>query len=184
MVIEGLSTPGGNSFREIYEARNHDRRFDTSSAWRWTLRKRLLDERELLNLHAIELADIDPAAAGRFRSERVRIAGSGLIPPGSHRFDQLIQEMLGLAQRTDCHPALWAAEFHHNLVVIHPFADGNGRTARLAMNHLLLSRGHPYCLIEVGERRAYLAALDEANTEALSHSLAWSSAASCGRWIA
>jgi Fic family protein len=61
------------------------------------------------------------------------------------------------------HPVLAAAELHYNLVAIHPFIDGNGRTARLMMNHHLLRHGIPFAVIEINQRGKYLAALDEAN---------------------
>jgi hypothetical protein len=47
------------------------------------------------------------------------------------------------------HPVLQAAELHYNLVAIHPFADGNGRTARLLMNYNLLRHGYPHTIVEV-----------------------------------
>ena len=59
--------------------------------------------------------------------------------------------------------ALQAAELHYNLVAIHPFSDGNGRTARLLMNYQLLRHGYPHAIIDVGERPEYLSALEEAN---------------------
>ncbi len=47
--------------------------------------------------------------------------------------------------------------------LIIPFADGNGRTARLLMNYHLLRLGYPHTIIEVEKRAEYLAALEEAN---------------------
>lgn len=41
------------------------------------------------------------------------------------------------------HPVLYAAELHRRFVSIHPFIDGNGRTARLLMNFALLESGLP-----------------------------------------
>lgn len=53
-----------------------------------------------------------------------------------------------------------AAYFHAKLENIHPFADGNGRTGRLAMNYLLLLHGHPPIVVHEEDRRAYYAALE------------------------
>jgi Fic family protein len=41
------------------------------------------------------------------------------------------------------HPVELAAEFHFRFVYIHPFSDGNGRTARLLMNLILMKYGFP-----------------------------------------
>ena len=60
-----------------------------------------------------------------------------------------------------------AAYFHAKFENIHPFADGNGRTGRLAMNYLLALRDHPPIIIHEEDRRDYYGALeawDEAQT--------------------
>ena len=48
---------------------------------------------------------------------------------------------------------------HFFLAEIHPFADGNGRTARLLMNLLLIRKGYPIAIIRNRDRDAYLDAL-------------------------
>lgn len=53
-----------------------------------------------------------------------------------------------------------AAYLHGMLVEIHPFADGNGRTARLLMNLVLLQQGWPPVVIADVDRMAYFGALD------------------------
>ena len=48
---------------------------------------------------------------------------------------------------------------------IHPYPDGNGRMARFLMNAMLASGGYPWTVIRVGDRKAYLAALDRASID-------------------
>ena len=67
-----------------------------------------------------------------------------------------------LQQGPDLHPVELAAEAHYRLVTIHPFADGNGRTARLLMNLILLMTGYPTAIIRKLDREAYLGALEKA----------------------
>jgi Fic family protein len=135
LVLEGYAPPGGKTLREIYEARNHDRALRMLERWvEERPRPSALTEQDLLDLHAQVLADIDPRSAGRFRDGRVLIKGTPFIPPGSHKFGELIPTMLELANLEGVPPALQAAELHYNFVAIHPFGDGNGRTARLVMN--------------------------------------------------
>ena len=162
-VIEGRTPGGDRLLREVYEARNHDRAVRLIETRAADQPESAMIESDLLSVHAQMLADIDVNAAGRFRSERVLIAGTGFVPPARHRFDLLMPAMLRLANRPSVHPVLQAAELHYNLVAIHPFMDGNGRTARLMMNLHLRRHGYPYAIIRVTERSAYLAALDEAN---------------------
>lgn len=57
-----------------------------------------------------------------------------------------------------------AARFHGRLAAIHPFVDGNGRTARLVANLLLMRAGYPLAIISPTDRAVYftpLAAFDE-----------------------
>ena len=54
-----------------------------------------------------------------------------------------------------------AAYFHAKFEEIHAFADGNGRTGRLAMNYLLLLHDHPPVIIHEEDREKYYAALEE-----------------------
>ena len=53
--------------------------------------------------------------------------------------------------------------FHHKMVWIHPFFDGNGRAARLAMNLLLIRKGFPPAIILKNDRKKYYEALNQAN---------------------
>jgi Fic family protein len=164
LVIEGYAPTSGKTLREIYEARNHDRALREIELW--GVRRPLqagLTEQDILDVHAHVLADIAKSSAGCFRTDRVLIKGTRFVPPGSHKFDELVPKMLDLANQPAAHPVLQAAELHYNLVAIHPFADGNGRTARLLMNYHLLRRGYPHTIIEVEKRAEYLTALEEAN---------------------
>jgi Fic family protein len=61
------------------------------------------------------------------------------------------------------HPVVFAALTHHRLVHIHPFADGNGRTARLFMNLLLMQKGYPMVIILKNDRQKYYRSLEKAD---------------------
>ena len=70
---------------------------------------------------------------------------------------ELLEELNGIPKEK----ALTAAAyFHAKFENIHPFADGNGRTGRLAMNYLLLLNGHPPVIIHEEDRAGYYAALE------------------------
>jgi Fic family protein len=57
-----------------------------------------------------------------------------------------------------------SALLHHKLVHIHPFFDGNGRTARLTMNLLLMQVGYPLVIILKNDRKKYYDVLDKADS--------------------
>jgi len=58
-------------------------------------------------------------------------------------------------------PILLAALVHLRFVSIHPFIDGNGRTARLLMNLVLLQNGYPQAIIKISNRAEYIQAIEK-----------------------
>lgn len=52
---------------------------------------------------------------------------------------------------------------HFFFVYIHPYMDGNGRTARFVMNTMLVTSGFPWTIIPVEKRDHYMAALEKAS---------------------
>lgn len=56
---------------------------------------------------------------------------------------------------SDTEPVLLAAEFHYRFIRIHPFDDGNGRTARLLMNFILMQYGYPPAIIKTQDKQNY-----------------------------
>jgi len=64
----------------------------------------------------------------------------------------------------DINPILIAAEFHYKFITIHPFDDGNGRTARILMNFILMRSGYPPVIIKTEDKANYFAALQLADT--------------------
>lgn len=62
-------------------------------------------------------------------------------------------------QEETANPLLIAAEFHYRFIRIHPFDDGNGRTARILMNFILLYYGYPPVIIKTEDKLNYFAAL-------------------------
>ncbi len=118
-----------------------------------------LVEAELLELHTFVLGKDDPAA-GHYRNVPVFIRGSRHVPPNALKVPDRMVELFA-ADRAKEHAVEQAANLHESLVTIHPFIDGNGRTARLVMNLLLLRKGFPPLRIQPEQRAAYFTALDE-----------------------
>lgn len=123
----------------------------------------VLTERDLLDLHRIVLTRVEDDFAGSYRSGAVRIAGSHLVPPNPMKVPDLMEELFAEIQNiTD--PVERAARLHHGIASIHPFTDGNGRAARLAMNFILLAAGYPPISIPTDLRQAYYNALEAADS--------------------
>lgn len=166
VVAEGL-TIGGKTMREHLEAINHAEAADFILDL--AARREDLSRRTLLELHALVLKTIDRQHAGRYRSVPVRISGSRHEPPEPYLLDQLMEDYFRHyeQQKHTLHPVLLAADMHERLVSIHPFLDGNGRTARLVMNLILLRNGYTIATLkgDPASRLAYYKALEKVQVD-------------------
>lgn len=160
VLLDGV-TVSGHPLREHLEAVNH------REAWRLmrTLAagREAVTEADVLALHRVILTGIQTGDAGTYRRDRVRVVGSSRIFPNPLKVPDLMAEFAAGLTGGEVHPVLHAARVHYGLVAIHPFIDGNGRTARLLMNLLLIRAGYPPALIPVTGRAEYYAALEAAN---------------------
>ena len=165
LVIEEGITIRGKPLREHFEAINHQKAFHLLEEV--VQHKGPISEQIILNLHKLILTGINDTYAGRYRDINVRIIGAVKSPP---RFEKVEREMGRFAEflaanpdRLD--PVELAAVAHYKLVEIHPFADGNGRTARLLMNLILMKYDYPIAIIEceTEKRKAYYAAIRAAH---------------------
>jgi Fic family protein len=118
-------------------------------------------------IHQFVLSKIDDECAGQYRSTPVRIVGSQHIPPDAWEIPRLMQEWENWLKESvaDLHPVALAAHAHHKLVAIHPFIDGNGRTARLVMNLVLFRHGYPPTVIMRVNQRQYYQVLMQADAD-------------------
>ncbi len=93
----------------------------------------------------------------------VRISGSAVVLPNPRKVPDLMDDFqVWLTSEHGLHPVAFASRAHYSLVTIHPFVDGNGRTARLLMNLLLIMYGYPPAIIRKRDRLAYISALEKA----------------------
>lgn len=65
------------------------------------------------------------------------------------------------ANNTDMHPIAKAAAFHAMFENIHPFKDGNGRTGRIIINHMLMEAGYPPIAFKASSKAGYHTALED-----------------------
>lgn len=66
------------------------------------------------------------------------------IPPEYSDIPDLLDELVEYVNTTDDHPLIVAAIVHYQIVTIHPFEDGNGRTARLLSGYILDFNGYGF----------------------------------------
>ena len=161
-VVEKGVTIGGKSLVEHLEATNHVRALKKINDWVMSKTKKI-SESDILNIHDTILRGIDDDYSGRYRNIPVRISGSKVILPNAIKVPKLMFEFVAWLQSDKkIHPVELSAEAHYQLVSIHPFVDGNGRTARLLMNLILLQHGYPPALIRKRDRMKYINSLEQA----------------------
>ncbi len=121
------------------------------------------DVSQLLQIHALVLGD--RPGAGMFRSERVVISGSDHRPPKTWTEVMAAMEQWESwsAENTGVPTILRAVVLHTWLTHIHPFLDGNGRTARSVMNLEFIRSGYPSVILRKRDRLRYYEALADSD---------------------
>lgn len=142
VVLEGI-TIGGKSIREHLEAINHKEAIEYIQEL--VRQNTLLSENLICNIHSIILQGINKQEAGKYRNVLVKVGG--FIPPQPYMLKLQMEQFISRYHSLNIHPILKASYAHLEFVRIHPFIDGNGRTARLLMNLELLKYG--YCAINI-----------------------------------
>ena len=165
VVLEHGVTIGGKTVREHLEVIN------VREAWE-RLQSAVkpgppLTEDAVLNIHKVLTQGILGDDAGRYRRMPVYIRGSMDVPPNWVNVPDLMEAFASRfrTRPADEHPLRFAARAHVDFVGIHPFLDGNGRTARMLVNFLLMREGWPPALYTVTDRAQYMRAIRSARVE-------------------
>lgn len=164
VALEGI-TVGGKTMREHFEAINHREAIDFVEDL--VNKKEPLSEWQIKSIHQLILKNIDDDYAGVYRKTNVTVSGAEYVPPDAIEVAHLMQDFIKWysTEATLLHPVERAARVHADFVKIHPFVDGNGRTARLLMNLSLMIDGFVPVVLRVENRLEYYETLDRAHTE-------------------
>jgi Fic family protein len=162
VLLEDI-TVGGKPIRDCYEATGHAKAFDfmleLARSANFTF-----SEESIKRIHYLFYNGIDPEKAGQYRKGQVFITGTEYVPPTAEEVPKLMAALINdlNVKKDKLHPVELASYAHRCLVDIHPFQDGNGRTARLLMNLILVNKG--YCVVSIPPvlRHDYITALQQA----------------------
>jgi Fic family protein len=161
MVIEQGVTIAGKPLRDHLEALDH---FDAIRYVRELAGAPApLSQMDIRNLHRLVMLRSNPDIAGQYANQGRYL----LTDKGRHTFPSpaelrpLIDDFAAWLAAAPMTPQT-AFAAHRRLVEIHPFNDGNGRTARLLMNLVLIRGGYPPVPVRPEDRPRYIAALNEA----------------------
>jgi len=165
LVIKEGITIKGKPLKDHLEATNHKEALEYLYDIADHEKKSTISEHLIKNLHQLVTQNIEKEWAGKYRTAPVIIGGAKHRPPDSLEVPHLMMALIKWLQKNQkkLHPVEIAALLHHKFVHIHPFFDGNGRTARLLMNLYLLMNGYPLVIILKNDRKKYYRVLQEAD---------------------
>lgn len=158
LLVDKVSI-GGKDLRELYEVTNNQKaykliksRLEESAA---------LDEELIKDIHQVVMENI--LEGGLYRSYNVRITGADFTPPDWTEVRTAMKWFMSDydTKKPTLNPVELAAFVHAEFVRIHPFQDGNGRTARLLLNFMLMKAGYQPVIIEAKDRPVYYESLNE-----------------------
>lgn len=164
VIQEGL-TIKGKSLKDHLEAKDHYEALNYLYDFIEKNKRSTISEVFVRSIQSLIVRETEKLEAGKYRSGNVIITGSNHTPPDSSEVPSMMANLIRWIKNNEkrLHNIELAAIIHHKLVFIHPFFDGNGRTARLVMNLVLLQKGYPIAMILKNDRKRYYDALDKAD---------------------
>lgn len=166
MVVEEGLTITGKPLKDTLEAKNLAHALDYFEELA-TQKDRPIKAYDIRQIHAAILKGIDDENGGRYRLSEVEISGSEFKPPTYIQIPNMMELFCGWLEQvtspdyhTEINPIILACAAHTWFVYLHPFVDGNGRTARILMNLVLMRYGYPISIITRDSKARYYDALE------------------------
>ena len=119
-------------------------------------------ERDMLDIHALVLGE---PHGGHYRTQQVYILGSKYKFPKPQQLIEQVDKMMEWLPAVQGHPILGALVVHTWFVQIHPFIDGNGRTARALAELIMRCHGLPPVTLPVEIKSTYFQAMESSWTD-------------------
>ena len=159
VMLEDGITVGGKPLKHTLEICGHAEAYDYIFS---LVKNSSISIEDICMIHQHLMQKEIGVNAGKYKTDENLITGSEYTTVGVKQVGYEM-ERLGKWMKQNggrMHPIWFAAEVHRAIVYIHPFSDGNGRTARLAMNAILIQNGYLPCVIPPVMRLDYIQALE------------------------
>lgn len=168
LVLEDGLTIKGKPLKEHLEAINHKDAIEFVE--KLVSKTTKITPLVIRQIHSLVLSKIDNKEAGKYRSVKVTISGSNYTPPESISVPAMMSDFGKWlrSKKSKANIIEYAALSHFKLVHIHPFVDGNGRTARLLTNLILMQHGFPPTVVLKVDRKKYYDCLEKGHKGELS----------------
>jgi Fic family protein len=168
-IMIGNITIEGKPFKDVLEMRGHN---DIISTILKIGKGELnLSEARIKEIHKGIMSEDDPEKKKNigiwkpynnylynYKNERVDFIPYEEVKDKMHELVNWVSsqyEKIKAKDKKALHPVVLAFEFHLRYITIHPFYDGNGRTARIFMNLILIAFGYPPVIIKLEEKQPY-----------------------------
>jgi len=155
-------TPKGKTLREVYDLQNTERAF-----FELLGSDEEISHEFIIKVHSGLMEKIDARLGYRTTDVRVINSNFEATPAPYVKTDMNLLLKWYEDNKRSLHPLVLAAIFHHKFEKIHPFMDGNGRTGRILLNHILMKNNYPPIIVHKTSRDAYMEALREADNSKL-----------------
>lgn len=160
LILKDKVIPSGIRAADYHEAINGSECLEFLKNYKGGLNNKFLEK-----VNGILTKNTNVVYAGRIRFFNVKIEGSKHVPPSN---EDVKKHLLNTykwysANKNKLHLFELAVMIHAKLTWIHPFEDGNGRSARAIMNWLLMKKGYPMFFIPFEKREEYYKTLEEAD---------------------
>ncbi len=162
-LLENEKTPKNKTLREIYDLQNTEKVFNE-----------LIEERGkmtndfIISIHKKLMDNIDKRVGYRTQEVRVIRANFKATPAPYVKTDMDLLLKWYEDNKKNLHPLVLGIVFHHKFEKIHPFMDGNGRTGRILLNHILIKNNYPPLIIKNKNRNKYLSNMRKADKSEIS----------------
>jgi len=160
LILKDKVIPSGIRAEEYNEAINGKECLDYIKKYKGDLNTDFLEK-----INEILTKNTGVVYGGRIRFFDVKIHGSNHMPPAHTELKNHMSNFFKWynSNKNKIHPFELAALVHAKMAWIHPFEDGNGRTARTTMNFILMKKGFPMFFIPFEKREDYYTSLDIAD---------------------
>ena len=158
MILTENIIPAGATPNDYNETINSKDCYDFIKNYRGEFNQKFL-----LRIHEILVKNTSCTIVGNYRDHDVRISGSHWIPPAHKKVKEEMRKIFQwyYTGKKSLHPVELGTILHNKIVRLHPFSDGNGRTARVVMNWILLKYKFPLVYIELRDKLNYYNAIEQ-----------------------